>query len=69
MLSMNCGKEVYLDKKQAKKAAKHLNRARFGQWGAKFSKYHCKDCRGWHIYTENKHKLRSNKQHSRGGRR
>ena len=69
ILSMSCGKEAYPNKKQAKRAVKHLNRVRLGQLGAKFSIYHCKDCHGWHVYTENKHKLRSNKQHARGGRR
>jgi hypothetical protein len=66
---MYCGKKIYSSKKLVKKSAKHLNRVRFGDWGAKYSTYHCKSCQGWHIYTENKQKLRSNKQHSRGGRR
>ena len=65
---MMCGKVVY-EKKQAKRAAKHLNRVRFGEYGSKFSVYHCKDCQAWHVYTENRAKLRSNSQHSRGGRR
>jgi hypothetical protein len=68
-LMMMCGKEIYSKKKPAKKAAKHLNRVRFGEYGSMFSVYHCKDCQAWHVYTENRAKLRSNSQHSRGGRR
>ena len=64
-----CGKEYYHKKKEAKRSAKHLSRVRYGEWGSKYSTYHCKQCGGWHLYTENKQKLRSNKQHARGGRR
>ena len=64
-----CGKEYYSNKKKAKRSAKHLSRVRYGEWGSKYSTYHCKQCNGWHLYTENKNKLLSNKQHARGGRR
>ena len=65
---MICGKIIYVEKKQAKRAAKHLNRVRFGEYGSKFSIYHCKECLAWHVYTENRNKLRSHSQHARGGR-
>jgi len=67
--SVMCGKEFYRNKKIAKRSAKHLTRVSYGEWGAKYSTYHCKQCNGWHLYTENRHKLRSNKQHARGDRR
>ena len=64
-----CGKIAYANKKQAKKSAHHFSLTKFGGPGSKFSIYHCKVCLEWHIYTENKDKVRSNKEHSRGGRR
>ena len=64
-----CGKEYYRNKKEVKRSAKHLSRVRYGKWGSEYSTYHCKQCGGWLLYTENKQKLRSNKQHARGGRR
>jgi len=64
-----CGKQIYRDKKAAKKSAKHLSRVKYGEWGSKYSAYHCKQCNGWHLYTENRRKILHTKQHARGGRR
>lgn len=62
----NCGKEIFDSKKLAKKSAKYLTSSKAGQYSAKYSYYFCKQCNAWHIYTENKNKIRSNKQHARG---
>ena len=66
MDSESCGKIIYRSKKDVKKATKHISRASIGIRGAKYSFYHCKFCNAWHIFTKNKKKLRSNKQHARG---
>lgn len=66
---MFCDKVGYDRKKIAKRSARHLTLARFGNHGSKYSVYHCKECGSWHLYTENRAKLISNTQHARGGRR
>ena len=66
LVSEICGKIIYRTKKDAKKASEHLSRSKFGAGGAKYSFYHCKSCNAWHIFTKNKKKLKSNKQHARG---
>ena len=68
VVSMNCEKRSYNNKKVAKKTAHALSHSDYGG-RSRFSEYHCKDCNSWHVCTNNRRQLKYNSQHSRGGRK